>query len=61
MIYGWGVTEPTHSNMKAQKYWLVRNSFGSEWGLNGDFMVGRGSNDLGIEQEVVSPEVELIQ
>ena len=49
MIYGWGVVEFPQKETKAQKYWLVRNSFGSDWGLNGDFMVGRGKNDLGIE------------
>ena len=60
MIYGWGIVEPTHPGGKQQKYWLVRNSFGTEWGNQGDFMAGRGSNDLGIEQEVLSPSVELL-
>ena len=58
MIYGWGILE--QPNRGPQKYWLVRNSFGAEWGIAGDVMVGRGRNDLGLEQEVLSPAVELL-
>ncbi|KAH3744776.1 Cathepsin Z [Pelomyxa schiedti] len=30
-------------------YWIVRNSFGSFWGMNGWFYIERGVNALGIE------------
>jgi len=33
-------------------YWLVRNSFGNDWGINGNFKVARGTNEFGIEEEV---------
>jgi len=29
----------------------VRNSYGPSWGMDGDFLVKRGSNDFGMEVE----------
>ncbi len=43
-IIGWGVEPGTK-----QKYWIVRNSYGREFGLSGDFKIQRGQNDFGIE------------
>ena len=43
VITGWGVDEKTGT-----KYWIVRNSYGKRWGMNGDFLVRRGENDFGI-------------
>lgn len=37
VILGWGV-DPSNQT----KYWIVRNSYGAKWGMNGDFMVRRG-------------------
>jgi len=34
-----------------QKYWVVRNSWGTYWGDNGFFKVERGSNQIGIETQ----------
>jgi cathepsin B len=42
-ILGWGVESSTD-------YWLVANSWGPEWGLQGYFKIKRGSNACGIEQ-----------
>lgn len=48
LCYGWGFD--TRSN---SKYWLLRNSWGKEWGHQGDFKVLRGHDILSIES---SPE-----
>jgi len=34
-----------------QKYWLVRNSWGSNWGEEGFFRVCRGTNNIAIESD----------
>ena len=44
VIIGWGVDKTT-----GKKYWIVRNSYGKEWGMGGDFLVQRGDNTFGIE------------
>lgn len=46
VIVGWGKEEKTGTG-----YWIVRNSYGPSWGMNGDFLVKRGSNDFGMEVE----------
>ena len=51
VIIGWGNDE------KTGPYWIVRNSFGRNWGLDGDFQVAMGLNDFGIEEEVSAFEV----
>jgi cathepsin X len=35
------------------KFWEVRNSWGSEWGMEGFMKIVRGSNNLGIESDCV--------
>ena len=42
-LVGWGFANNT-------KYWVVRNSWGANWGENGFFRIVRGINNLGIEQ-----------
>lgn len=49
VIIGWGVDKKTSS-----KYWIVRNSYGPKWGMNGDFLVARGNNDFGMEVEQIA-------
>ena len=34
LLYGWGVDEKT-----GKKYWMIRNSWGTDWGENGNFKV----------------------
>ena len=54
VIVGWGVDDKTNT-----KYWVVRNSYGTGWGMKGDFYVRRGQNDFGIESETTGYEVKL--
>jgi len=45
-IIGWGTEN-------GEDYWLVNNSWNSDWGDNGTFKILRGSDECGIEDEVV--------
>jgi len=47
-IVGWGVDTATQ-----QDYWIVYNSWGTSWGMNGLFWILRGVNECGIESNVV--------
>lgn len=44
-ILGWGVED-------GNKYWLIANSWNSDWGDNGYFKILRGSDECGIEGQV---------
>jgi len=54
VITGWGVDPKTGT-----KYWIVRNSYGQKWGMDGDFWVRRGENDFGIESETTAYDVRM--
>jgi len=43
-IVGWGYEDNT-------KYWLVRNSWGTHWGLDGFFKICKGVNNIMIESD----------
>lgn len=47
-IVGYGTDEETETD-----YWIVRNSWGPEWGENGYAKIRRGYNDCNIESKVV--------
>ena len=49
VIVGWSKDPKTNT-----RYWIVRNSYGQKWGMNGDFLVQRGSNDFGMEVEQIA-------
>jgi cathepsin X len=44
-VVGYGVTDD------GQKYWTVRNSWGTHWGDGGFFKVCRGTNNIAIESD----------
>ncbi|KPJ21130.1 Cathepsin B-like cysteine proteinase 4 [Papilio machaon] len=46
-IIGWGED-------RGDRYWLVANSWGRQWGENGYFRIARGSNEADIESFVVT-------
>jgi cathepsin B len=46
-IVGWG----TQAN---ENYWLVTNSFGKKWGVDGMFKILRGVGECGIESNIVA-------
>jgi len=46
-IIGWGTES-------GADYWLVKNSWNTDWGDNGYFKIRRGSNECGIEAGVVA-------
>ena len=45
-IIGWGISADE------TKYWLIKNSWGGEWGDQGCFRMKRGVNLCGIESDV---------
>ena len=56
LIVGWKTDKETK-----EKVWICRNSYGDHWGMRGDFYVRRGMDDFGLESEVESHQVELIE
>jgi len=46
-ILGWGEENNT-------TYWIVANSWGSSWGMNGYFYIRRGTDECGIEDNAIA-------
>jgi len=50
-IMGWGTENGTD-------YWLVMNSWNSDWGDKGTFKIARGTNECGIEADACAASVQ---
>ncbi|XP_041978013.1 cathepsin B [Aricia agestis] len=48
-IMGWGVED-------GKKYWIITNSWNTDWGDNGFFKIVRGEDHCGIESSIVAGE-----
>ncbi|ONI14643.1 hypothetical protein PRUPE_3G000200 [Prunus persica] len=47
-LIGWGTTDA------GEDYWLLANQWNRSWGDDGYFMIKRGTNECGIEEDVVA-------
>ncbi len=54
LLVGWGEDEKT-----GEKFWIIQNTWGPQWGENGFFRMRRGVDDFGIESicEAADPVV----
>lgn len=52
VIVGWGEEEQADGSSSIP-YWLVLNSWGTDWGTKGYFKIKRGENMCGIEENIV--------
>jgi cathepsin C len=55
LLVGWGYDEKLK-----EKYWLIQNSWGSNWGDEGFFKIKRGTDELHVESmaEVATPGIK---
>jgi cathepsin F len=53
-----GVAIVGYGNEKGKDFWVVKNSWGPDWGLKGFFKIARGKGTCGINTYVVTAELE---
>jgi len=56
LAVGWGTETVPWGTVK---YWIVRNSWGRHWGVNGYAKMRRGNNDGGIENDAAMVEPDM--
>ena len=57
VIIGWGSVLGRNGETPM---WIVRNTRGKSFGMNGDFIVPRGHNDNFIESDILAFDVQFI-
>lgn len=55
LLYGWGTAKD------GTPYWMVLNSWGTDWGENGTFRILRGQDECAIESIGESAKVSIVQ
>merc|ERR1719198_1496341 len=60
LAVGWGEEPADADGIPGEKYWLVRNSWGTKWGEAGYAKIRRGQNDAAIETSApwVEPDMD---
>eukprot|EP01132_Coremiostelium_polycephalum_P002484 gene2484-3074_t len=53
-IIGWGT-----DSASGLDYWLVANSWGTDWGIDGFFMIERGTNMCGIDRDASASQASV--
>ena len=54
VVVGYGLDSNTN-----KPYWIVKNSWGPDWGINGYFWILKGSNECGLALCASQPLIEL--
>jgi len=55
LIVGWGVE--TDMFGEQMPYWIVKNSWGADWGMDGYILIERGDNRCGLQKYPISSEI----
>lgn len=55
LLVGWGIETEL---FEKKPYWIVKNSWGADWGEQGYFRIKRGDGKCGINTAVVAPILE---
>lgn len=57
ILIGWGEDKDYRSG-DISKYWIMRNSFGLEFGMSGDMYIPRGVNAFQVETDIIGFDPE---